>query len=86
MMHLTRLLFSGENIVKNGEPIIRFQGDKLRTLLSIRRGEWTFDEIMAHAERIQESIESGKGVLPLDCDRTKVDDLIAAVMKEVDVA
>ena len=80
MMHLTRLLFSGENIVRNGEPIIRFDGGKLKTLLSIRRGEWTFDEIMAHAEKIQASIESGKGALPPDCERNKVDELIAAVM------
>ena len=35
MMHLTRLLFSGENIVKNGEPIGRFEGEKLETLLPI---------------------------------------------------
>lgn len=30
MMHLMRLLFSDENIVKNGEPIIRFEGEKLK--------------------------------------------------------
>ena len=86
MMHLTRLLFSGENIVKNGEPIIRFEGEKLKTLLSIRRGEWTFDEIMAHAEKIQAAIESGKGRLPLDCDRSKADELIAAVMERAGVS
>ena len=76
MMHLTRLLFSGENIVENGEPIVRFTGEKLATLLSIRRGEWTFEAIMAQAERIQASIEAGKARLPLDCDRNRVDDLI----------
>lgn len=86
MMHLTRLLFSGENIVRNGEPIIRFEGEKLKTLLSIRRGEWTFDEIMAHAEKIQSSIEAGKGNLPLDCDRSKVEDLIREVMERAHVS
>ena len=74
------------NIVKNGEPIIRFEGEKLKTLLSIRRGEWTFDEIMAHAEKIQAAIESGKGRLPLDCDRSKADELIAAVMERAGVS
>ena len=39
MMHLVRLLLSGENIVKTGEPIVRFGGERLETLLSIRRGE-----------------------------------------------
>lgn len=80
MMHLTRLLFSGENIVKNGEPIVRFDGEKLETLLSIRRGEWTFDEIMAHAEKIQAEIESGKGRLRLVPDRERIDELMAEVM------
>ena len=85
MMHLTRLLFSGENIVKCGEPIVRFEGEKLATLLSIRRGEWTFDEIMAHAEKIQAEIESGKGRLRLEPDRARVDGLIAEVMDEAGV-
>lgn len=58
----------------------------MKTLLSIRRGEWTFDEIMAHAEKIQASIESGKGRLPSDCDRNKVDELIAAVMERAGVS
>ena len=86
MMHLTRLLFSGESIVKNGEPIVRFEGEKLETLLSIRRGEWTFDEIMAHAEKIQTEIESGKGRLPVESDKARIDALIAEVKKAAEVA
>ncbi len=81
MMHLTRLLLSGENIVENGEPIVRFTGEKLQTLLSILRGEWTFDAIMEHAERIQKSIETGKDRLPACCDRRRVDELIAGAME-----
>lgn len=82
MMHLTRLLFSGENIVKHGEPLVRFEGEKLAMLLSIKRGEWTFDEIMANAEKIQCEIEAGKESLPDICDRASVDEVIAGVMKE----
>ncbi len=85
MMHLTRLLFSGENLVKNGEPIVRFDGEKLQTLLSIRRGEWTFDAIIAHAEKIQAEIEARKGRLRLVPDRTRIDGLIDEVMKEAGV-
>ena len=85
MMHLTRLLFSGENIVKYGAPIVRFMDKKLETLLSIRRGEWTFDEIMTHAEKIQAEIESGKGRLPVESDKAKIDELIAEVMNEAGV-
>ena len=86
MMHLTRLLFSGENIVTNGCPIVRFEGEKLETLLSIRRGEWAFDKIIAHAEAMQARIVEGKERLPPDCDKEKVGDLIAAVMRKAGVA
>ena len=85
MMHLTRLLFSGESIVKNGRPIVRFTGEKLETLLSIRRGEWEFDRIIAHAEAIQARIIDGKDRLPADCDTEKVSDLVAEVMVKAGV-
>lgn len=86
MMHLMRLLYSGEGIVRNGEPIVRFSGEKLERLLSIKRGEWTFDEIMAEATAVQASIEAGRNSLSPECDRQKVDELIAGVMKEAGVA
>ena len=85
MMHLTRLLFSGESIVMNGRPIVRFTGEKLETLLSIRRGEWEFEKIIAHAETIQARIIDGKDCLPVDCDKGKVSDLIAEVMRKAGV-
>ena len=86
MMHLVRLLLSGESIVTTGRPIVRFDGSRLEMLLSIRRGEWAFDEIMAFADEKRGIIESGKGRLPPDCDMAAVDALIAAVMKEAGVA
>ena len=86
MMHLMRLLYSGEGIVRNGEPIVRFSGERLERLLSIKRGEWTFDEIMAEASAVQANIEAGRNRLPPECDRQKVDELIAAVMEAAGVA
>lgn len=87
MMHLVRILMSGENIVKTGKPLVRVEGEQLETLLAIRRGDWTFDQIMAFAEEIQKSIQnSDKDRLPPDCDRVAVDALIAEVMKEAGVA
>ena len=85
MMHLVRLLFCGANIVGNGEPIVRFSGPKLDTLLSIRRGEWKFDDIMALAERMQGEILAGRDRLPPDVDKAKIDTLISAVMEEAGV-
>jgi len=81
-----RLLMSGESIVTTGRPIVRFDGSRLETLLSIRRGEWTFDEIMAFADEKRGIIESGKSRLPPDCDKAAVDMLIATTMKEAGVA
>ena len=69
----------------NGRPIVRFTGEKLETLLSIRRGEWEFDKIIAHAETIQARIIDGKGRLPAECDKEKVGDLIAEVMRKAGV-
>lgn len=86
MMHLVRLLLSGESIVTTGKPIMRFNGSRLDTLLAIRRGEWTFDAIMSFAEEKRGVIENGKGRLPPDCDRNAVDELIAAAMKEAGVS
>ena len=86
MMHLMRLLYSGEGIVRNGEPIVRFSGEKLERLLSIKRGEWSFDEIMAEASAVQANIEAGRNRLPPECDRQKVDELIAEVMEAAGVA
>ena len=71
MMHLTRLLFSGESIVMNGCPIVRFTGEKLET---------------THAETIQARIIDGKDRLPAECDKEKVSDLIAEVMRKAGVA
>lgn len=86
MMHLVRLLMSGESLVKTGEPIVRFDGEWLETLLSILRGEWKFDDVMAFADEKRAVIEAGKGGLPPDCDTAQVDDLVASVMKESGVS
>ena len=86
MMHLMRLLYSGEGIVRNGEPIVRFSGERLERLLSIKRGEWTFDDIMAEASAVQANIEAGRNRLPPECDSQKVDDLIAEVMEATGIA
>lgn len=83
MMHLVRLLLVGENIVKQGEPIIRFEGDELKLLHSIKRGEWSFDEIVSYAENKMDMLKLNRNKLPQNCDIREVDDLIMSVMKEV---
>lgn len=51
-----------------------------------RLAQPTFDEIMTFADEKRGIIEGGKSRLPPDCDRSAVDALIAAVMKEAGVA
>ena len=65
MMHLVRLLLSGRNIVRNGEPIVRFDGAERDRLLSIRDGAWAFDDIMALADSLQADIRADLDACPL---------------------
>jgi hypothetical protein len=41
---------------------------------------------MAFAEEKKSVIEAGKGNLPSECDKEKVDELIASMMKEAGVS
>ena len=82
MMHLVRLLFSGEHIVETGEPLVRFGGRQLETLMEIRRGEWSFDDIMALAGEVRGRMLSGEERLPVDCDKEKVDEWLEEVMEK----
>ena len=65
MMHLVRLLLSGRNIVRNGEPIVRFDGAERDRLLSIRDGTWSFDDLMSLADSLQSDIRDGLAACPL---------------------
>jgi predicted nucleotidyltransferase len=82
MMHLVRLLYSGCHIVETGEPMVRFTGEPLATLLSIRRGERSFDGIMELADVLHARMEAGADRLPPDCDRDKVEALLEEVMEK----
>ncbi len=78
MMHLVRLLLSGRNIVRNGEPIVRFEGAERDRLLSIRDGAWSFDDIMALADSLQADIRSEIDACPLPAepDLAAIDNLL----------
>ena len=78
MMHLVRLLLSGRNLVRNGEPIVRFEGEERERLLSIRDGAWSFDDIMALADSLQADIRAGLDACPLppEPDFASIDNLL----------
>jgi hypothetical protein len=81
MMHTIRLLLSGRSLLQDGHPIVRFTGDDLALLMSIRRGELPFERIMAEAERILADCERLKRTadLPEVCDVAQATALLAEV-------
>lgn len=50
LMHCMRLLWSGENLLVQGEPIVRFSGEKLEMLRKIRAGDMPYEQIMEMVE------------------------------------
>jgi len=51
MMHCVRLLYSGLNIVKNGAPLVRFEGEKRQHLMDVRNGKLSYEDVMADVEQ-----------------------------------
>ncbi len=78
MMHTFRLFYSGINIMRHGEPIIRFSGEKLAELLSIREGKWSYGDLIAKAESLFEELNTLKNntSLPDTVDKEKVNQLL----------
>jgi predicted nucleotidyltransferase len=84
MMHCMRLLYSGENILENGEPIVRFSGEKLQRLKDIRAGIISYESILAEAEERLAKLDEGRKVctLPTKPDFDLVNELSINLHKE----
>jgi len=78
MMHSVRLLLSGENIFREGRPLVRFEGETLELLMRIREGEFSYDFIMDLIEKkvddLKELVENS--TLPESSDTEAVDRLL----------
>lgn len=78
MMHCVRLLWSGKNILTNGEPIVRFKGEQLNYLMSIRRGELKYDTLIELVEKemleLKEIVDKSCN-LQWGCNINKLDEL-----------
>jgi predicted nucleotidyltransferase len=81
MMHTVRLSLSGKSLMESGRPIVRFEGEQLALLMSIREGKRSFDEIMAIAEATLADCErlKQKADLPDVCDTKAASDLLQAI-------
>ena len=50
MMHCMRLLMSAESLLTEGFPIVRFEGEQLKHLMSIRSSELEYEDIIEDVE------------------------------------
>lgn len=79
LMHTVRLLLSGRSILTRGTPIVRFEGEGLVLLRSIRAGEKSYDEILALADALVADCERAVATcsLPDHADAAAVEALLA---------
>jgi predicted nucleotidyltransferase len=77
VMHLLRLLLAGVHVLRTGQVQVSV-GEQRDRLLAVRRGEWTFDEVRAWADRLRtELAQAQRGTdLPEQPDRAVVDDFL----------
>ena len=81
MLHTFRLLMSGKNILEFGEPLVRFEGDKLKFLCDIREGKFTYQELINKVElmlnELSESLSSS--ALPEEVDEQVLKNLLLSI-------
>lgn len=84
LMHCMRLLLSGINILRTGEPIVRFEGEQLQLLREIRAGKFPYEEIMAWAERLLAEMEelTETTSIPRKPDIRLIDKLYLGMLEE----
>ena len=81
MMHTFRLLSSGLHILREGKPLVRFSGAQREELLAIRRGAFSYDQLIEKATHLADELKTLKvhSALPETADK----DAINALLMEV---
>jgi len=64
MQHCFRLLMCGRHFVRRGCPIVRFDGDDLRFLRSVRAGDIPYHDLIKTAASMTEEINASESPLP----------------------
>ena len=77
LMHCMRLLWSGENLLRYGFPIVRFEGERLDRLRLIRSGDLPYQEIMAEVDAKMEELKvvEKNSPLPASPNAKRIDEL-----------
>lgn len=83
MMHTIRLLQVAEEILESGQ--LNVQRKNREELLSIKRGEWTYDEIMQKADELISRIEDcyTKSSLQMMPNKEKAEQTLISMRKEL---
>ncbi len=83
MMHTFRLLFSGQNILEKGEPLVRFEGENLDFLKKVRDGFFNYDELIKRVEdKLNDfSLAYEKSTLADSIDEEKLQKLLVEITK-----
>lgn len=83
MMHCVRLIMSSENILRNGEPIVRFTGEAQQHLMNIRNGVYSYDYIMKEVEERKLQLDElfKTSIIPEHADKEKINNLYRECME-----
>lgn len=83
MMHTFRLLLSGASILRHGHPLVRFAGEERDFLMAIRRGQFSYEELIQRVEALCAELaalhETSK--LPEAPDRDRVERLFVDITR-----
>lgn len=80
--HCVRLLISAENIMTNGESLVRLEGENKKYVMDIRYGKFTYDGIMKDVDERKIRLEElfKKSTLPEEADIDKLNKLYKKMM------
>ncbi|MCQ2380585.1 MAG: nucleotidyltransferase domain-containing protein [Victivallaceae bacterium] len=84
LMHTFRLLYSGLEIMRHGEPLVRFSGERLQELMDIRAGKFSYDELLSRANALSCELGSLResSDLPESANLDAVNGLLLAVTEK----
>lgn len=85
MMHCMRLLMSGENILENGSPLVRFSGVDLDYLMEIRGSKLPYEDLMAEVDKRMAGLQKLKdnSSLPDRVNQKKLNELYKELINYV---
>lgn len=83
MQHSFRLLYSGLNILNEGAPIVRCDGELLQFLRDIRNEKFSYEELMEKLGFLEKNMDQAfeKSNLPEYSDMGKLDELYGYLVK-----